>query len=91
MFISSAITADVHHRGWTDACLAQFFDDVTACVGLELALQQVFLAGEVGLEGPLQTSPRRGGFFLFLFERLEIDAFLALEQLQAHIGSAEVA
>ena len=39
--------ADVHHGGRTDAGLAQALDDVAAGLGLQLALEEVFLAGEV--------------------------------------------
>ena len=42
--------ADVHHRCRTDTRLTQFFDDISTGLSLELPLQQIFLAAEIGLE-----------------------------------------
>ena len=47
------------------------------------------MSAEVWLESPLQTFPRRGGFFLF--EYLVVDGLLALQELESHVGGAEVA
>ena len=48
-FAAEAV-ADVHHGCGTDAGFAQALDDVATSLGLQLALQEVLLAGEVGLE-----------------------------------------
>ena len=48
-FAAEAI-ADVHHCCGVDASVTQSLDDVTTGFGLQLALEEVFLAGEVGLE-----------------------------------------
>ena len=84
-FAAEAV-ADVHHGGGADAGLAQPLDDVATGFRLQLALQQVLLAAEVGLEV-------RHGLALFLgfINHLVVDALLALQELQSHIGGTEVA
>ena len=66
---------DVHHGCGLYAYLVQPLDDVFAGFGLELALQQVFLAGEVGLYVLVGT---------FQY------GLLALQQLETHIGRTQI-
>ena len=65
---------DVHHGGGTDAGFAQPLDDVASGFGLQLSLEQVLLAAEVGLESLLQTFP----LLFLLIQHLVIDGLLAL-------------
>ena len=89
-----------------DVGLTKALDDVAACLWLELPLQQVFLSGKVRLEilklGILCTEGRTLLFvgavaFCLVFLALEfvelliVDALLALQQLQSHIGGTKVA
>ena len=83
--------ADVHHGGGTDACLAEFLDDVATGLGLELALQKVFLTAEVGLEMGEFLQSALVALLLGLLHLLVIHTLLALEQLESHIGGSEVA
>ena len=69
--------AHVHHRGGADAQFTHLFKDITAGFGFELALDDVFLAGEIRLE-------------FTVFHSLA-DTALTLQQLQAHIGSSQIA
>ncbi len=46
--LAAEAVRDVHHSGGTDACLAQFIDDVATGLSLQLTLEKVFLTGEVG-------------------------------------------
>lgn len=48
--LAAQSVAHVHHGCRPYACLAQLGYDVTSCLWLQLALQQIFLAREVGLE-----------------------------------------
>ena len=88
-----------------DVGLAQTLDDIATGFRLQLPLQQVFLAGKVGLEivecGPLAVEHLELGFIAFglglvdflleVFELLVIDRLLAFQQLEAHVGCSEVA
>lgn len=80
--------ADVHHAGGAYARLAQTFDDVAACLGFQLAFQDIFLAREVGLE--IDAVGVVAGF-LGLVPLLVINGFLAFQELEAHIGGTQVA
>ena len=66
---------EVDHRRGEDLLLTQRFDDVGARAGLEVLLEQVFVALELRF-GVLDVGK---------------DALFALEQPQAHVGGAEVA
>ena len=66
---------DVHHGGGLDFFVAQDADDVTPGLGLELAFEDVLVAGEVGLDVGVGVEH---GLFPF-------------QQLEAHVGGSEVA
>ena len=83
--------ADVHHRRGTDASLAQFLDDVATSLGLQLALQQILLAGKVGTEVGQLLEGFLVALLLGVVHLTIIHALLALQQLQPHIGSTQVA
>ena len=73
---------NVNHRGGQDVGLLQQLDDVPPGLRLELSLQQIFLAGEIGLERHLR---------FVLTHLLFVYRLLAFQHLQAHIGCAQVA
>ena len=67
--------ADVNHAGGHDATFAEFGYDVESRFGLEVALEHVVVAVEVGLRGGVGLI---GGLFAFEYE-------------QTRVGAAEVA
>ena len=83
--------ADVHHRGGTDACLGECLDDVASGFWLELTLEQVFFAREVGLDVAQALQHLLVALLSGFSNLLVVDGFLAFEQLQAHVGGSQVA
>ena len=82
--LAAEAVGDVDHRGGAYAGLFQSCDDVAPGLGLELALEDVFASGEVGFEGHI-------GVAAALACLLQIHRLLALQQLQAHVGGAQIA
>ena len=83
--------ADVHHRGGAYAGLSELLDNVASCFGLELALQQILLACEVGLEiGHRGLAVGCRMLLLVFVEHLIIHGFLAFQELQPHVGGSQV-
>ena len=77
---------NVNHRRWQNAGFGQTFRYVAARLGLELALQQVFMPRKVGLHG-FERGVCAFQAFAFVFEH----CLFALEQLQPHVSRAQVA
>ena len=83
--------ADIHHRGGTDARLTEFLDDVATSLGLQLALQQVFLAAKIWLEMCQFFEGTFVSTLFRIFHLLVVDRLFALQQLESHVGSTEIA
>ena len=83
--------ADVHHgcRAYVEFVEACY--DVAACLCLNLALYDVFLSGEVGLEVFQFLQASLVVLLLGFIHHLVIDTLLTLKELQTHVCGTEVA
>ena len=83
--------AHVHHGRGQYVGLSESLDNVAARLGLELPLQQVFLAGKVGLEVTQLLQRLLVSPLSCLVHLLVVHRFFPFEQLQSHVGGSKIA